>query len=759
MSGFARAVPSRDEAVDLAFAASLTTLAVYAFEQSYGGVEFLVVGAIGVVLGCLVAFVGNRRSWPVLLVMAALLVVYIVVGGAVALRDRTIAGFIPSLDTMSGAFGAIVGGWKELLTTVPPVGRVGDLMALPMFCGLVGAGAAVLWANRVRAMLPAIVLPTAVMVLGLLCGLKTPVSVVIHGAAFAALVVIWVALRHRRVRPVVQQHANDRRRQLVGALGLVGLASVVGLMVGPSLPFANADNRVILRDNLEPPFDPFAYPSPLAGYRNYVKTEKKNVLFTITGLPEDVPIRMATMDDYDGIVWRVTGGAGARAGASGYFQRVGTSVAPDHEGAKALITVEIDDWSEVWIPTVGEVISITFEGPRARALAEAYRYNSATDTGASQQRLLQPGDIYKLEVVLPPPTDAINDAVLEDQRGKNTSNAIPEELVSWAAPQVAKVERDRRPTTLELSLQQGGVYSDGLTPEQQASLGGHNSKRMQDFIAADSPVGNAEQFASALGLMLRGDEIAARVVTGFRPRVWADGPIQITGEDAEAWVEVPVVGVGWVSLYPTPDREKIRADERPKPRPQPERNSQVPPPPPVLAEDPRTDPAKVADGKKDEKKDKPVEEKGGSGGLPRGVVLGLTFGGPPLFLLAAATGTIVGLKARRRRRRRSAGSTTERISNGFRELVDAARDMGRPVPEKATRRELAGFIGAPGAPALALNADAAVFGATDHSDDEVDHYWDGIGESIGEMRREVGPIDRLKASLSLASLKTRERSK
>ncbi|MGB8860856.1 MAG: transglutaminase domain-containing protein, partial [Ilumatobacteraceae bacterium] len=623
MSRLSELIPDRDEAVDLAFSAALTAVALYAFQQSYGGVEYMIVGVAGVLLGCFVALVGNRRRLPAVLVVAALLVVYIVIGGAIALRDRALAGFLPSPNTVLGALDAIVGGWKELLTTVPPVGTVGNLMALPMFCGIVGAGAATLWANRVRALLPAALLPTAVMCLGLLCGLKTPVSVLLHGAVFGALLVVWVALRHRRVRPVVQQHASDRRRRLAGGLALVGVASGVGLVAGPSLPFASADNRVILRDTLEPPFDPFDFPSPLAGYRNYVKTNKEKVLFTITGLPKDVPIRMATMDDYDGVVWRVTGGEGARAGASGYFQRVGTSVAADHPGERATITIEVKSWTEVWIPTVGEVISIHFSGPRARALADAYRYNRATDTAASQHRLLRPGDVYKLDVVLPPSPDSLKDGALEDQRGKNTSNAIPEELVSWAAPQVAKIEHDRRPTTLELSLKDRGVYSDGLTPEQQRSLGGHSTGRMVEFIAADSPVGDAEQFASALGLMLRGDEIAARVVTGFKPRVWNEGPIDITGEDAEAWVEVPVTGVGWVGLFPTPDREKIKPDDKPKPRPRPERNTQVPPPPPVLAEDPHTEPAKEADGKKDEKKkDKPVTAAGDSG-LPRSLVLAL----------------------------------------------------------------------------------------------------------------------------------------
>lgn len=747
-------LPTHDDATDLGFAAALAVLAIYAFKQSYGGQEFLVVGAIGVALGCLVAHVGNRLELPALFVVAALFIVYVVVGGAVALRDRAIAGVLPSPDTMLGALDATVSGWKQLLTTVPPVGRIGNLMALPMLSGIVAGGGAVLWANRLRALIPAVLAPTAVMVLGLLCGLDRPVSTLLHGAVFAALVVVWMALRHRRARPVVQQHSHARGRRMVGSVALIAVASACGVAVGPKLPFARAAERVVLRDKLEPPFDPFDYPSPLSGYRDYVKTNKDTVLFTISGLPSGVPIRMATMDDYDGLVWRATGGVGAASGASGFFRRVGTHVAPEYPGERATITIEVRHWTDVWIPTVGEVVEIRFKGPRARALADAYRYNSATDTAASQQRLLQPGDIYELDVVLPPTAEQVKNAPLLDLAGKSSSNAIPEELVSWAAPQVAKVERSHRPTTLELSLQQRGVYSDGDTPEQQASLGGHSAGRMKSFIAAESPVGDAEQFASALGLMLRGDDIAARVVSGFKPRSWHAGVIDVTGFDAEAWVEVPIEGVGWTSLFPTPKRDHIKPDTKPKPKPQPERNTQVPPPPPVLAEDPRTDPAKEAEGKKDDKKkEKPKAGAVGGGGLSRQVVLGLTLGGPPLLFIGGTSAVIVGLKARRRRRRRVQGSTTDRISNGWRELMDAARDLGRPVPDNATRSEVAGFVGTQQAPALASGADTAVFGPVDSSDDDVRNYWDVLSASIHDLRHQVGVVERLKARLSLTSLR------
>ena len=744
---------SVEDVVDAAFAFGLTVVALYAFQQSFGGVEYLVLGTIGAILGVVTATVGNRKKAPALVVLAVLLLVYLVVGATIALRADAIAGFVPTALTLRGGLHSVIGGWKELLTTVPPVGRVGTLMAIPMFCGIISAGGSTLWSKRVRASLPVLILPTAVMILGLLCGLKKPVSVWVHGVIFAAGIIVWVAVRSRRVRAVVRQ-STDRRRRVVGAVGLVAAASVIGLVVAPSLPFVHANEhaRVTLRNMVEPPFDPFQYPSPLSGYRNFVKSQKTDVLFTITGLPEGVPVRLATMDAYDGIVWTVTGGVDARAGASGYFQRVGTDVAADFPGQRAKIKVEVKSWSQVWMPTVGEVLSVAFGGPRARQLADAYRYNSATDTAAIQGRLLQPGDSYVMDVVITPPqASSLGGTILNDS-GKSSSNYVPQELLTWAAPLVKKVELSKRGAALAKELAATGVYSDGNTGDEP-SLGGHNVGRLKNFIAQNQPVGDAEQFSAALGLMLRGDNIPARVVAGFAPRKWKSTPMDITGEDAEAWVEIPIVGVGWSKLTPTPPRTQKTPQVKPAQRPQGERNTQIPPPPPILAQDPRSEPAKVRQAKPGDKKPGPDTRTSTDGGASRVIILGAIFGGPPLILIGGATSIILGLKARRRRRRRSQGSGTQRVSNGWRELLDTARDYGRPIPNSATRRELAGFVGTGLAASLAARADAAVFAPGETSDDSVNDYWDELEHSMKELGQQVGLVDRVKARLSLTSLR------
>ena len=741
---------SPHEVVDIAFAVLLTVAGLYSFRSAYGGIEFFVVGCAGVVIATVAVMAGLRTKVPTLVIVAALFALYVVLGGAIALRSQASAGFLPSLDTVTGALTGCVSGWKELLTTVPPVGQVGNLMVLPFFCGAFGAGLSLLAARRLTPIVVAAVPSTAVLALGILCGIDRPVSVLLHGGGFAVLLLIWFALRHRRSRAVIQVAASDRRRRTLGGVGLVAAAAAVGLVLGPNLPLVQANERVILRDTLEPPFDPFDYPSPLAGYRQFVKPLKDVPLFTVEGLPEGVPIRLATMDDFDGVVWRVTGGARAKPGASGYFERVGTNVEPEFAGQRATIRITIDTWTDVWLPTVGEVISLRFEGPRERELNESFRYNRATDTGAMQLRNLRPGDSYVMDVVLPTAGSAVQDGVLLGDRPNASNDLVPDSVTTWASPVVQKVtDTFARVDALRAELSVG-YYSDGSESELD-SLGGHSSGRLEDFVGGETLVGNAEQYAAAFGLMLRGIGIPSRVVMGFVPNDWVDGPIEVTGFETEAWVEVPVAGVGWVHFDATPDRKRKQPEEAPKPRPLPERNTQVPPPPPVLAEDPRSEPARESAGQQDA--DKPEAVAGPSGGLPMGLLIAGGIVGFPVMFVSAAACLIVWLKRRRRRSRQREGSGSERASNGFREVLDTARDLGRPVPPNCTRRELAGFVGAQRGAALAQSADSFVFAPEHVQDEALASYWEQVDETVDEMLGQVGRLDRVRARLSLASLR------
>jgi transglutaminase-like putative cysteine protease len=79
---------------------------------------------------------------------------------------------------------------------------------------------------------------------------------------------------------------------------------------------------------------------------------------------------------------------------------------------------------------------------------------------------------------------------------------------------------------------------------------------LERFLAARR--GFCEQYASAMGALVRALGIPARVAVGFTPgSQLADGSYQVTTSDAHAWPEVWFSGAGWVRFEPTPRLDQV----------------------------------------------------------------------------------------------------------------------------------------------------------------------------------------------------------
>ena len=184
-------------------------------------------------------------------------------------------------------------------------------------------------------------------------GTSAPWRPALVGASLGVVGLVWAAWRRRRFG----LPGLEPRRPL-GVAVVVVAALAVGVFAGPSV-LAGAD-RAVLRSTVTPPFDPQAYPSPLAGYRKYVKAERTTVLFDVTGLPSGARIRLAALDDYDGILLGTSADTGT-------FARVGDRVASVPDGTAANLTVAVKGYSDVWLPTAGYLAGIDFTGPGRRA--------------------------------------------------------------------------------------------------------------------------------------------------------------------------------------------------------------------------------------------------------------------------------------------------------------------------------------------------------------------------------------------------------
>lgn len=755
------------EFVDAAFLSVLCTVALSGLRSTYADWSFLVVGVAGVLLGLAVSYLMRRLTESVLAAVAVSIVTYLLLGPLLTVRGQGLSAVLPSLPTLRSASSAAVQGWKQLLTTLPPVGNIEPLLAVPLLLGMAGAVLGYALARRAGGDSTASVVLAPLAVLGAVVALGTdqPTRWALTGALFTGGSLLWIAVRARRhVATAPGAHGYSRYSRLVTGLAVLAIATVCAALVEPWLPGAGGAGREVARDHVTPPLDLSAYPSPLVGFHKYTKDANQlwnQTLMTVSGLSQGTPIQIATLDDYNGSVW-----GAANSGRGDQFERVGASLAatpgaPSGPATTVRITIApaYADASDVnpWLPTAGSVTNISFAtassvsgtagsagsaGTAAADAADSLWYNSGTSTGILTSRL-QAGDTVVLRTVL-------------------GAASLPADAQSYGAPTIANGYQslfsaraavwDKGATSLIAQLKaigaylrDQGAYSDG-GPGQGQYLPGHSIVRLTSFLNGPQPVGDDEQYAAVYALMAESLGIPARVVFGAYPE--AGGVVR--GRDIHAWVQVHVSSGAWATI---PDAD-FMPDQTKAPAPLPPQTAQqasaaVVPPPNALH------PPAAATSGGGTAQNTPPKPNPPVPGLPGWIGPLLTVLGwvaLPVGCVAFAFGLVAGLKAQRRRRRRTGGSPANRFAAGWLDLVDHARDLGFAVPPGITRQQQAGRLAGTGLAALARTADAAVFGPGDPSADHARGYWREIDAARRELTRQADRRARIKAAFDLRTL-------
>lgn len=737
--------PEGAERVDLVFAVLANTLAIIGFRTVFAAHGELTVGLPAIAAGTVVGLIIHRLRLTAPAAAGLAIVVFLVLGGPIALRHRAIGGILPSPAAVTGLVDGIIEGWIRLLTTLPPADGTGDLAAIPYLCGYVGAVLTVVLALRSRRRALCALPPLAVLVVGVLVGTDRPASLLLQGVVFAMTTMAWLSLRHDRDRRVVT--GSTSRSRLTGAVGLLGISAVGGILVGPHLPGASPD-RYVLRDEVVPPFLPLTEPSPLAAYRNYTDEDHRDEeILTVTGLPVGGRIRIAAMDRYNGLVWQVSGDGSPLAGE---FRHVGAELPTSTDGISHDLEITIRRPHGVWVPLAGDVADIDFRGERAEELTDALRVNVETDTAAVPDGLRE-GDRYRLRAVFSPPVERAElvAASIADHDLPEPVIETPPDFDSRAADWA---RGEPEPYSEMLAIAEGlrteGAYTDGGEDANPVSPPGHGLRRLLDFITVDQPFGNGEQFAAAQGLLAQARNTPVRVVMGF---VQHDAVDEVTfrGADVEAWIEVPVAGHGWVPIDGTPPEDQL-----PDPIKQPRSKTDDPepqPPPPTTIPPPTT----VPDDLEPQPPEEEDEETTEATGPPVLLLLGGALIGPPLVFLALPAGLITAAKRRRRNRRRTGGEPAGRIIAAFDELVDLGRDLGAPVPARTTRTETVAHLDRREALDLARRADDAGFGAVDPTDEDAEQAWRLHDTARAEMLAGLDRPRRIRTTVNPTSLRRR----
>jgi hypothetical protein len=755
---------------DIAVLVVLTAVAAVGFQTVFGPGAYLVAAGGGMLIGGASALLGRVLRLPVVAGVALAVVAFMLFGTAFALPGEGLFGVVPSVQSLIDLARGAVFGWRDAVTLHAPLQAPPYLAVVPFaatwLTSLFGVSVALRMPPTGRHPVARVALiaagPAAVFIATVLLGTQDAVFAAARGVAFAVIALVWAGWRVRAARPAVPGGRSRARTAFLSGAGIIAGALVVGV-VGGTLIAPPAASRIVVRDHVQPPFDPLQYPAPLAGFRKYTKDLHATKLFALAGVRQGQYVRLVTMDSYNGVVWSVAGAQENSGGATG-FRLYGSDIpqrALTGSVLRSTATVTIEGYKDVWLPTPGYATRLAFDGSGSSALAQSARVNVDSGT-AAVMRGLHRGDSYTIDVATPKiPTDtALRDVAVANVSLPSVANVpdvIGAKADEWAGNASSAVEKLRN---VERSFKKLGYLSHGRASDSVPSSAGEGADRMTDLLTTSPMVGDQEQYASAFALMARHLGYGARVVLGFKPKVHG-GTATVTGNDVTAWVEVPFEGVGWVPFFPTPDKMDAPKEQSVKPKlvPQPQVRQ---PPRTVHKDDDLLTPVKTKNESTKKKKDAEVAFV-----VPTWAYY---LGGALLILAAAYFGPLLAIAAvkARRRRRRARGSGDRSAAGAWSELVDRYAELGLTPPSPATRLQVADALNVQaasrslvlpdgGLAPLAARVDAVVFDGSAVSPEHAAEVWAAVDASVEKSLDATGWLQRRLAAFRLAPRSNRVR--
>lgn len=740
-----------------------TGIASTALWATYRSIQLIILIVAATLIGSTIAIAAARFRWPAWATLGITLLVYLVVGVPLAVPDRAVFGVLPSLQGLTDLLAGTALSWKELITITLPVGSYQSLLvpALVLVLGTVTIGLSIALNSR-HGELGACA-PPVLYVGGILFGPESadwPIPSALGLLASLVLWLIWWRWFHRResIRALAAQTLDSAGRplQTISDHGFVGFRTLLSAGLIMSLAGAAAvsatmlmppvGQREVLRTAIEQPFNPQNYVSPLSGFRHYEQAPAATRgIMTVTGLPAGGRIRIATLDSYDGIVYSV--GSAAVTSDSGSFTRVPYAFDQSGvHGSKVKLGVTIGDYSGVWLPTIGQFVSIAFTGADSATLRDSFYYNNTSGTAAVLSPLAR-GDSYTISAIEPiqPAADRISE-LTPGAAVVPVVGVVPDQLSATLDGWVKGATAPGAQLAAMISaLKENGYVSHGVSAEDAPSRSGHAADRITQLLTDQRMIGDQEQYAVTAALMARQLGFPARVVFGFAPSgVAGTGPTEITGSDVSAWIEVDTARYGWVTIDPTPP---IRTIPEQKPQePTKIARPQTPVQPPVAEQGSHNSQVPP-----DSTQDQPVP-------TPQwllvlfAVLTVLGWLAVAALVILSPFMAIVIAKLRRRRLRARAIRPIDRISGGWDEYEDAVVDRGFNPPLAATRTEVAAAIGGMRPLVLAAITDRAIFSPGEPDSVEAANVWRSVSELVAALDDGRTRRQRIRAAISLRSL-------
>ncbi|WP_442791374.1 transglutaminaseTgpA domain-containing protein [Micromonospora sp. NBC_01739] len=561
---------------------------------------------------------------------------------------------------------AAANGIPRLLTAMIPVEPVPDTVLVPVvgawLAGLAGAEVALRAGRVLLGYLPPVLLHVgAVYVVG-------PNAEPAIGPTVALVVVAGLGLAASTRRegdpvdgPAPTVPSGVRARLAVTSAAGTAVVVAAATLLGPAVAALVEVRPVDPRRYVEPPQVQTLDENPLIRISGWALNPDQQLFQVKTAdAGGGTRIRLAVLSDYDGVTWRV-GATYRNAG------RILPTVPPAPYATVETLRQEI---------TIGELSGQLLPAvPTPREVSGArVAYDPGTGTLIRPDGL-SPGLRYTVTSARERP-DANLLATANTPAGDEVARVLQ---VPEGAP-----DQLRRLAT-QLAQDNGAPYARAMAIEQWLAEhyrlvadapSGHAYPNLAFFLFGPrnggGQRGTSEQFAASFAVLGRLAGLPTRVVVGFAAP--GDGPVR--AGDAYAWPEVLFEGVGWVPFDPLP-----RPEDEPRPveedfRPQPEK------PPPSEQPEPTVEPSTAPSPQA------APEEGEGQAGVSTPVLVAAVAGGVAL-LVVVALAVLAGMRRALTRNRLHRGPADLRVAGAWRELTDALRLAGRPVPADLSATEVA----------------------------------------------------------------------
>jgi transglutaminase-like putative cysteine protease len=504
----------------------------------YAGVAVTVVTATGLGLRAVrtpVFLVGLVQMFALLCLLVSLF------------TDNGVFGLFPGPDSLAELGSVLENSIEVVRTGVPPVPATQAVLCLVVIA--IGLVAVLVDTLAVSAGTP------AACGLVLLCVYAVPASLademlpwwafVLGALSFAALLAVDGAHRHQmwRNRPTVQGTNGG----LGGPASLVSGAVAIALFAGATVTVIGTVGQLPGGENGNGQGG-FGL-NPFTSLRGMLDQDVNVELFRVEGMANDDVryLRAMTLSSYDRSGgWELEN---ERELPSGVPVDEPLPVPPGAEDPDAddvaSITIEPVAFEDNWAVVAGV--------PRQlRGLPTDMRYDVVSGMVYGEDSRKLAAYTEDADLTEPSAEELRADGDFTNSSGRVSDIYLRDEGISDRVRQLAISLTGSQNTTLDKvwAIKNYFATTNGFRYDTQTAVGSDESG-LEDFLFT-SKAGFCEQYASAMGILLRAAGIPSRVAMGYTGGYQNGSYRSITTQNAHAWIEVHFPSSGWVTFDPTP---------------------------------------------------------------------------------------------------------------------------------------------------------------------------------------------------------------